>query len=145
MKSKWKLMNNLDFSGGCYQWCRIRARRKLGLLRFVRGPVTWAINLTLSGCVAVMVIDTNVVKVRCDIFTVCEMEVDVSLRRVLCVLVAAQADEGHLCASWIFKQLLGAAVSIDISEDLAPSLSFVLSFSYCLSLMHRVIQNSLAA
>lgn len=46
-----------------------------------------------------MVIDTNVVKVQCDIFTVYEMEVDVSLRRVLYVLVAAQADEGHLCAS----------------------------------------------
>lgn len=46
-----------------------------------------------------MVIDTNVVKVQCDIFTVCEMEVDVSLRRVLCVPVAAQEDEGHLCAS----------------------------------------------
>ncbi len=145
MKSKWKLMNNLDSSGGCFQWCWIRAWRKLGLRRFVRGPVTWAINLTLSGCVAVMVIDTNVVKVQCDIFTVCEMEVDVSLRRVLCVLVAAQADEGHLCASWIFKQLLGAAVSIDISEALAPSLSFVLSFSCSLSLTHRVIRNSLAA
>lgn len=44
----------------------------------------------LSGHVAVLVIDTGVVKVQCDTFTACKMEANVSLRHVLCALVAAQ-------------------------------------------------------
>ncbi|RXN19841.1 low-density lipo receptor-related 1B-like protein [Labeo rohita] len=41
-------MDNLDSSGGCFQWCRIRAWRKLGLRRFVRGKVEVIVRCPLN-------------------------------------------------------------------------------------------------